>query len=115
VVALAAAGNTESAAWDRFVVRCEEASRECSERVDAQHSGVKQDCPNSTPIAVFAELCRAQGGLQEENAAELMHVSVWGSSGQCLLLKSIFELVVDLSCTRTALGFTTGGGMLTGE
>ena len=59
-----------------------------------QRSGVKQGCPNSTPIAVFAELCRAQGGLQEENAAELMHVSVWSSSGQCLLLKSIFELVV---------------------
>ena len=68
-----------------------------------QHSGVKQDCPNSTPIAVFAELCRAQGGLQEENAAELMHVSVWGSSGQCLLLKSIFKLVV-LFLSRVAGG-----------
>ena len=59
-----------------------------------QRSGVKQDCPNSTPIAIFVELCRAQGGLKEENAADLMHVSVWGSSGQCLLSNSIFELVV---------------------
>ena len=68
-----------------------------------QHSRVKQDCPNSTPIAVFAKSCRAQGGMQEENAAELIHVSVWDSSGQCLLLKSIFELVV-LFLSRVAGG-----------
>ena len=81
MIAFVTAENAESTCWRSFVVRHEESNsrvlRVCS--CNTGHNGMKQGWPNSARIAAFVESCRAQGGLQEEHAACLTHISVWNN------------------------------------